>query len=77
MLAARRIHGHIGGIEAGRGEVEEAVGAGAATVGDCASSDEALPWQDCWQTDWQEETGNVCGSESQDFEGNKGAVGEN
>ncbi len=28
-----------------------------------------------WQTDWREEAGNVCGSESEDFESNKRAVG--
>jgi len=75
-LAARTIHGYLGGIEAGRSEVEEAGGGGSATVEDCARSDEALRWQDDWQTDWRKETGNVCGCESEDFEGNKSAVGK-
>ncbi len=66
----------FGGIETGRSEVEEAGGGGSATVGDCTRSDEALQRQDYSQTDWREETGNVCGSESEDFEGNKRAVGK-
>jgi hypothetical protein len=28
------------------------------------------------QADWQKETGNVCGCESEDFESNKSAVGK-
>ncbi len=66
----------FGGIETGRSEVEEAGGGGSATVGNRAHSDEALQRQDYSQTDWREETGNVCGSESEDIEGTKKTVGE-
>src|SRR5260221_12499030 len=49
-ISTRRIHGYLGGIEAGRSEVREAGECSAATVGHGASGNEALRWYE-WQ--WQ------------------------
>src|ERR1700674_3085494 len=75
-LAARRIHENSGSNQARREKARKAIRQATAPIEWNTSGSKSFGRFDQPRTKHRKEAGDVCGCESEDFEGNKSAMGE-
>src|ERR1700719_742083 len=75
-LAARRIHGHSGSNQARREKARKAIRQATAPIERNTSGSESFGRFDQPGTKGRKEARLICSCESEDFEGNKSAVGK-
>src|SRR6266446_7641161 len=75
-LTARRMHAHSGSNQARREKARKAVRQGPAPIERNTSGSKSVGRFDHPGTKGRKETCDVCGCESEDFEGNESAVGK-